>query len=93
VPRATTGRQDASLFQLSGDGTHTGEPLGPQVIHDGSKVGRTLLCVCLDGSHGLLVANLLASKRPCAVRIAKHHSVMSASPPKADIAEYWWDVR
>ena len=61
MPRATTRRQDAALIQLSSDGAHAGEPLGPQVIHDGLQVRSTLLRVRRDRSHGPFVANLLAS--------------------------------
>jgi hypothetical protein len=32
MPRATTGRQDTPLVQLSGDSSHAGDPLGSQVI-------------------------------------------------------------
>ena len=53
-------RQDAPLVQLSGDSPHADEALGPQVIHDGPQVRRTVLCVHPDCCYGLLVAHLLA---------------------------------
>jgi hypothetical protein len=34
---------DALLVQLSGHSAHAGEPLGPQVIHDGSQVRCALV--------------------------------------------------
>ena len=67
MPRATTGCQDAPLVQLSGDSPHAGETLGPQVIHDGPQVCGAVLRVRSDCSHGLLVADLLPSKRSCAL--------------------------
>jgi hypothetical protein len=35
MPRATTRREDAPVVQLSGYRANAGEPLGPQVVHDG----------------------------------------------------------
>jgi hypothetical protein len=35
MARAPTRRQDATLVKLCGNGPHAGEPLCPQVIHDG----------------------------------------------------------
>jgi hypothetical protein len=74
MPSAPTGREDGTLVQLSRDSPNAGEPLGPQVIHDGPQVCRALLRVCLHRSDRLLVANLLASERSCAVRITKLHA-------------------
>ena len=74
MPRATSRRQDTPLVELSSDSPHAGEPLGPQVVHDGPQVCRAVLRVRLDGSHCLLVANLLAPERTCAIGIAKLHA-------------------
>ena len=38
-----------------------------------SDIRRTKLCVRPDGSYGLLIADLLASERPCDVGVAKLH--------------------
>ena len=70
MPSGTTRCQYAPVVQLSGDSTHTSDPLRPQVIHDDPQVRRTELRVGLDRSDSLLVANLLSSKRLCTVRIA-----------------------
>ena len=60
MPCTATRRENAALVQLRGDSPHAGEPLRPQVIHDGPKVLRTVLCIRLHGGgHGLLVADLL----------------------------------
>ena len=71
MPRTIACCQDAPLVQLSGDSPHAGEPLRPQVIHDGPQVGCAVLRVRTDGSHSLLVADLLAPKRSCPIGIAK----------------------
>ena len=76
MPLATTRRENAALVQLRGDSPHAGEPLRPQVIHDGPKVLRTVLCIRLHGGgHGLLVADLLPSERSCPVWIPKLQSL------------------
>ena len=56
--------QDAPLVQLRRDGPHAGEPLGPQAIHDGPQVRRTLLCVRPYCSHSLLRRFELCLVRP-----------------------------
>ncbi len=71
MPRAATCRQDAPLVQFRGDAPNTGDPLGAQVIHDGPQVLGMLLCVDPDRCYRLLVADLLAPERPCAIGVAE----------------------
>src|SRR6516225_11375639 len=59
MPCTATRRENAMLVQLGRDSTHTGEPLSPQVIHDGPKVRRTILCVRRDGSNRLRIGDRL----------------------------------
>jgi hypothetical protein len=79
MPRATACRKDASLIQLSGNSTHSGEPLGPQVIHNGPQVRRATRCVCPNCCHGLLVADLLAPECPRTIGIAELHTACPCS--------------
>jgi hypothetical protein len=79
MPRGTTRCQNAPLVQLSGNSTHAGEPLSLQLIHDGPQVRRALLCVRLDRSHGLLVADLLAPECPRTIGIAELHAACPCS--------------
>jgi hypothetical protein len=47
--------------------------VNPWVRRSSTMVRRTMLCVCPDGSHSLLTADLFALERSCPVGIAKLH--------------------
>src|SRR5437016_5767431 len=70
MPCATTWRQDAPLIQLSSNSADARNALGLQVIHDGPKVCRTVLCVRPDCSDGFFVADLLSHECLCAIWIS-----------------------
>ena len=76
MPRATTRRENAPLVQLCGDHANAGEPLGPQVVHDGPQVRSTATTPngnsrpIIQLAQLIFVVNLHASERcngrPCA---------------------------
>jgi hypothetical protein len=43
-----------------------GNALGSYVVHDAPQVSRAVVSISLHGGHGLLIADLLPSERPCA---------------------------